>query len=663
MAYVGTFRSRTNARRHNGYKPEDALSTNEHSPSIHRRQIATVSPLVSRRKQRRNVTETGRKSKRSQIEYEEDESDGAGQKRPRTKRLFRMRSSRQSEKRPKKKTSEKIPSLSNTADKLLGKYRSYLTQTYGTYESSELAMASPKYTLTPRKQPKRVNEEKLSENINTASRKRDPNPRAAPCINTSFSHNSVHRSVHFLPADDTAKSTSWRNHHFEDLESPDDDEPPELGPRRFHDDDDSDKEKLFDYVKFKRFLRPKVKNIPTDSFREYFEGCSSITSIHGASVLYKSSTTTIRRTLWIGLLTVCLALAIFLAIVLVSRLQRRETHARISFNQQQSILFPAVRICLPSTSDDQAKTNNRTAKTVDAYLTHCRWKNVVKECSGLFWTGFDNKRICFTFNDSSEVSVAGSSRGLDVEIVPEILTATVYIYAQDDVAKNEDFSEYLLASSQTAIRVQSRQIEELPMPFSNCTSSSKGPYSNGLRHYGKYTRSRCIVECETEMVHRGCGCRLHHHPGNSAPCITQSEQKCASRILESLEYGVFCHCPFECTRIEYLIRTSRQPNHDPKSHRSLRIFLPDLMIEQITMLPVYDEYDLFCDLAAILVFLAGISAVSVIHLLEVIVVAVAYISSKVRSTRSRLVPFTNSENAPQNIRENGRYEHRSSNPV
>ncbi|XP_021959702.1 pickpocket protein 28 [Folsomia candida] len=71
--------------------------------------------------------------------------------------------------------------------------------------------------------------------------------------------------------------------------------------------------------------------------------------------------------------------------------------------------------------------------------------------------------------------------------------------------------------------------------FSAKTRGCFFPDEFPLKFYKEYSRSACIVECETEFVFQECQCVTYFSPGNYSVCTLKKFQECVKKALDAIQ--------------------------------------------------------------------------------------------------------------------------------
>ncbi|CAL8109748.1 unnamed protein product [Orchesella dallaii] len=84
----------------------------------------------------------------------------------------------------------------------------------------------------------------------------------------------------------------------------------------------------------------------------------------------------------------------------------------------------------------------------------------------------------------------------------------------------------------TAVETYSAQVLH---EFSSATRGCFFPNEFPLNFYTEYSRSACVVECETEFISRECGCARYFAPGNYSVCSMRQYIECVKKAIDVIQ--------------------------------------------------------------------------------------------------------------------------------
>ena len=210
--------------------------------------------------------------------------------------------------------------------------------------------------------------------------------------------------------------------------------------------------------------------------------------------------------------------------------------------------------------------------------------------------------LCYTFNlDSTRnVTGAGTSHSLflmiDIEQYSYMYYTShtaglqVFIHPQDEYPYSGEFHGFSVPpgfETQVAISLTNTKLMEPPyghcgdrpinnshiIPCKMSTSSTEDDdmnTTNSTDHEGimmdcpppirRYTRQRCLDECEAIYQNEMCGCKADYLPGdNISVCDLNMLFGCLLNVTEQFAQlkNSLCDCPIECNRVQYKTKLSQ----------------------------------------------------------------------------------------------------------
>ncbi|XP_072014347.1 acid-sensing ion channel 1A-like [Amphiura filiformis] len=189
-----------------------------------------------------------------------------------------------------------------------------------------------------------------------------------------------------------------------------------------------------------------------------------------------------------------------------------------------------------------------------------------------FTTTVTNYGVCYTFNSISSlqslpVQIPGKARGLSVVLNAEqsLHVAAprenagfkVLVHPKDEIPNMQDFGLELELGTHSAVRIATRKLEMLPSPHGTCVKDVEQTLEY-LR--GSYTKSKCLLECETNFIFKNCSCRTYYMPGSAPFCNPRNLIECFH--LKSDEFNgnknnVCKHCEDSCMQTVYMTTVSQ----------------------------------------------------------------------------------------------------------
>ena len=209
--------------------------------------------------------------------------------------------------------------------------------------------------------------------------------------------------------------------------------------------------------------------------------------------------------------------------------------------------------------------------------------------------------LCYTFNlDSSwTVSSAGTSHGLSLVVdidqsnymyyTSHTAGLQVFVHPQDEYPYSGEFFGFSISpgyETQVAISLTNTKLMEPPYgqcgnrPIHDpyifpCTTaqSSHSTISNSSNSTAddvmqskcpqpiiRYTRQRCLDECEALYQYRRCGCKADYLPGADIRVCNLNELfNCLLEVTDEFAEmkNTVCDCSVECERVQYNTKLSR----------------------------------------------------------------------------------------------------------
>ena len=333
--------------------------------------------------------------------------------------------------------------------------------------------------------------------------------------------------------------------------------------------------------------------------------CFGISSFHGLPFLGASVKIKIKLISWI----VALAIAFTFMIFSLSAVSTKYAAGRIytSTNRRfpKELPFPAVTICNINPFRASAiLARNMSFLQASLLLAHIRarnnmsvpiadfssliqqydaasggnstlYKDLGHKISDLVLScTFDGRRysmddftaratssgVCYTFNPNGDFTHHYSSKhgyryGLIIRVnveqyeyfLSEVTTAglNVYIHHHDHFPYTGDYRRLLLSPGVSGLlSVTKTRYTRLSPPTGICSDHVT------LTMFKSYTRESCIIECETRLAIKACGCKAEYMPGNEIACSLNQTLYCILPHAKTFQVEL-CNCPVPCSNIGY----------------------------------------------------------------------------------------------------------------
>ena len=101
----------------------------------------------------------------------------------------------------------------------------------------------------------------------------------------------------------------------------------------------------------------------------------------------------------------------------------------------------------------------------------------------------------------------------------------------------------------TQMVVTEERYRLLPPPDGQCNDHVT------LTYFKSYTRESCLIECETQLAIRECGCKAEYMPGSTRTCTLNETIYCLVPYQHQFQTK-YCDCPVPCESVEYNIKQS-----------------------------------------------------------------------------------------------------------
>ncbi|XP_071950188.1 acid-sensing ion channel 1-like [Antedon mediterranea] len=399
------------------------------------------------------------------------------------------------------------------------------------------------------------------------------------------------------------------------------------------------------------------------------------TTLHGIRYVGNRSICAARRYIWCILVFIALA---FLVIILKESVVNYRSYpvaTKISIAHYDEIAFPAVTFCnynqlrQSQVSDEELKyiraffsgnyanfsnINNwnltelylRASHSINDLLTKCTWMSLEDCGPENFTTDIMDFGVCYTFKTTRNVSVAGVSSSLFLQInindtdhtghEQGIKGIKMMIHPADELPLVKSFGFSVSPGFHTEIALKGVQTKSLPHPYSSkCTGKE-------LQYTGTYTKALCIEECRFDYVVAKCGCKLTNMIGDVPECTVLQTINCGDAAYNRFvsDRNVSCDCPVACDQLTYEPRTSSTLWPDPATIQlfenndgytkdyvrenilQVSISFEDLDMTVVELVPSYSVTQLLSELGGNMGLICGMSLITIVELLDFVIVAI-----------------------------------------
>ena len=279
---------------------------------------------------------------------------------------------------------------------------------------------------------------------------------------------------------------------------------------------------------------------------------------------------------------------------------------------------------------------------------------------------------CFTFNyeqnSSMSINMPGPDSGLSLFLyLPAGENPKSYAY-------DEGFKMFIHNSTEKPyfaggiglglskshdIIIEREFVNNYPYPYSSCLSleAFDSTYFRFIKNLnGVYRQQDCLELCYQQQIAQKCNCYSLYYINmfDVAPCLTNDEIDCANEQYEAFKWSdnkkeCFELCPKECSSINYGVFASSTNypsdsfydsmketfNFNFERNASIRerllvvnIFYSELAYTVISESPKYTIIDLFSKLGGFLGLFAGLSMLSVVEIVELVIELVLILFKK-----------------------------------
>ncbi|CAF0708691.1 unnamed protein product [Brachionus calyciflorus] len=335
---------------------------------------------------------------------------------------------------------------------------------------------------------------------------------------------------------------------------------------------------------------------------------------------------------------------------------------------------------------------------IDFMLLTCFYNDKPCNASDFVWVYDFDFGNCFTFNSGNDqkgnkvpirlMNEPGSDRSFKLELFlgdefsqgiwMQQSGARVIVHNQSVEALIEAEGKELATNYQTDIGITRTFVSKLEYPYSNCVKNIYSPDGHKSEYFKAmfnilnmttYRQKNCIRLCVQKFIKDSCGCVDPKLPNiyKSVPyCATLSLLNCISNSrIEYLKKSDECkECPLECDSVDYQLRTSKSryptmyytnylryqtdlvsrfplttvvsDNHIQKNIVLLNVFYDDLATTYVHEIQEVSADALFGTIGGNLGLFIGMSLLSFVEILEILI-EVVLICLKKRRNNNQLI--------------------------
>ena len=265
--------------------------------------------------------------------------------------------------------------------------------------------------------------------------------------------------------------------------------------------------------------------------------------------------------------------------------------------------------------------------------------------------------LCYTFNlDTTwNISSGGTSHGLSLIINIEqsrymyytshTAGIQVFVHPQDEYPYSGEFHGFSVAPGfETQVAISLTNTELMEPPYGQCgerlihdpnifpctaAQSSKCP-----QPIKRYTRQRCLDECEALYQNRRCGCKADYLPGGDIRVCNLNELfNCLLQVTDQFAEvkNSECDCPVECHRVQYNTKLSQSyfpaRHHYPRirgipqeanrsDYLSLLLYFDRLEYTEVIEKPEYSLFRFIADIGNHAALFTGAGVLTIFELFE-----------------------------------------------
>ena len=334
-------------------------------------------------------------------------------------------------------------------------------------------------------------------------------------------------------------------------------------------------------------------------------GCCEISSFHGLPFVAISLRAKLKLISWFAALLIAVSLMLYSLSAVSTKYTSGNIYTSTSRRFPKQLSFPAVTICnLNPIKISALLANNLSLLQADMFLTYARARDnttvpisyfsafvqqydMMSRGNNMFYEDlghnindlmltctFDGKRcsvdnftiratssgLCYTFDPNGDQTHYYSSKhgyryGLIIKVNIEqyeyFSTQSVsaglnlFIHDHDHFPYTGEHKKLLLLPGQsTLLSVTKTDYIRLSPPQGICSDHVT------LTLFKSYTRESCLIECETQLTIKACGCKAEYMPGSEETCSLNQTVYCILPHAKSFQPEL-CDCPIPCSNVEY----------------------------------------------------------------------------------------------------------------
>ena len=333
--------------------------------------------------------------------------------------------------------------------------------------------------------------------------------------------------------------------------------------------------------------------------------CCTRSSFHGLPFFAGSLKAKIRLISWITVLSTAIILMLYSLTAVTVRYASGNIYTSTSRHFPKQLPFPAITICNVNPLRATAiLASNLSLEGADLFLAHTLVKNNLSmpnadldsfvqqydRISGgnnsfykdlghsvndqVLSCTFDGKRcsvanftvrasssgVCYTFDPNGDLTHYYSGKhgyryGLIIRVNVEQYQyfssqvtsggLNLFVHDHDHFPFIGSHRKLSLSPGQSVLlSITKTDYERQPPPLGICNDHVT------LTLFKSYTRESCLIECETRLAIRACGCKAEYMPGDEITCTLNQTLYCLLPHTRSFKFEL-CDCPIACSNIEY----------------------------------------------------------------------------------------------------------------
>jgi len=341
---------------------------------------------------------------------------------------------------------------------------------------------------------------------------------------------------------------------------------------------------------------------------ENIRKCSAHSSFHGIPFLTAQRKFNLKSVLWIVFILTSVILMLYSLVAITSTFRSGGVYFTSTYHFPNKLKFPAVTLCNNNPFRvSEFLSNNFPLQLADLYLGYLlntpgvrylpvsvfagfaqlydavrngsntlyremghRLENMLLTCTfdgrpcsvQNFTARPTNIGLCYTFNSNGDLHVnrPGHRYGLIVRLNTEQYEyfssavgssgINVFIHEHDHFPYVGAHRKLVVASgTRTQMVLTVKRYQLLLPPNGQCNDHVI------LTYFKSYTRESCLIECQTQLTIRECGCKAEYMPGSVRTCTLNETVYCQVPYQRQFRTQ-FCDCPIPCKSVEYDIKES-----------------------------------------------------------------------------------------------------------